>query len=452
MILGKKSVLSLVIIFILGTVAILLVNKQYHPFKGYTLFNPLHSRITYLINNQGDVVHTWTSRNLPGLSVYLLENGNLLRAARQPIPGKPAFVAGGAGGRIEELDWDGNLVWQFVYSSAQYRQHHDIEKLPNGNILMIAWERKSKAEAVAAGRDPEQIKKDELWPDHIIEIQPTGSSGGKIIWQWHLWDHIVQEYDPRMKNYGSVKNHPELVDINYIGTMAPGAGGADWIHTNAIDYNQRLDQILISVHGFNEIWIIDHSTTTEEAARHTGGKYGKGGDLLYRWGNPRAYAAGGIEDQQLFGQHDAKWIENGAPGQGHILIYNNGLNREGEGKGYSTVVEIKPPLDGGGNYFQVPGEEFGPNHTIWTYGLKGTEKFYSAYISGAQRLPNGNTLICNGSKGNFFEVTPRGKKVWSYMNRFTQENPKSDELLEYKVFRAERYGVDFPGLKNLKDS
>ena len=86
------------------------------------------------------------------------------------------------------------------------------------------------------------------------------------------------------------------------------------MHTNAVAYNAELDQIMLSIHAFSEVWIIDHGTTTEEAASHSGGKRGKGGDLLYRWGNPRAYRTGTNVDQRLFAQHNAHWIPEGLPG------------------------------------------------------------------------------------------------------------------------------------------
>lgn len=441
--------------FCLGVIAALLVAAFYlwggwgaKPFAGYTLFSPLNSRTTYLINNEGAVVHQWASRHLPGISVYLLDNGHLLRATKSAPQGNRYFAAGGAGGGVEELDWNGRVRWEYRYATERHRQHHDIERLPNGNILMIAWERKSAAAAVAAGRDPELLKEGELWPDHVIEVKPT-SSGGEIVWQWHLWDHLIQDRDPAKKNYGTVGAHPERVDINFVGTMTGNPGVADWTHMNAVDYNAELDQIMLSVHGFNEIWVIDHSTTAAEAAGHRGGRYGKGGDILYRWGNPRAYRAGGPEDQQLFGQHDAKWIAKGLPGQDHILVFNNGLNRSGKGKGYSSVVEIKPPVDKRGGYSVGKERRYGPARPVWTYRAGISGGFYSAYISGAQRMPNGNTLICNGYNGRFFEVTPRGKTVWSYINPFgTAAENASTVIRKNGVFRAERYAADHPAIRD----
>lgn len=449
--------LGLAVLLLLGSAIYLGSRNMPRPYAGYTLFAPLNSKITYLINNGGQVVHRWNSRYLPGISVYLLDNGHLLRTAKMEGAGK-AFNAGGAGGGVQELDWDSRVHWEFSYSNEQHRSHHDVKRLPNGNLLMIAWEYKSAAAAVAAGRDPGLLKDGKLWPDHLIEVQPT-AAGGKIVWQWHLWDHLIQDYDPAASNYGAVAEHPELVDLNYVGTMTLAPGGADWTHINAVDYNPKLDQIMLSVHGFNEIWVIDHSTTSAEAAGHRGGRYGKGGDLLYRWGNPRTYRAGRIVDQQLFGQHDAKWIPDGRPGQGHIMLFNNGLNRNGKGTGYSTVVEIQPPLAKNGTYRLAKGHRYGPAKPLWTYRGNPRNAFYSAYISGAQRLPNGNTLICNGYNGRFFEVTRGGRIIWSYVNPFGALEANAggaataSVIKRNGVFRAERYASDHPGIRdNLKKS
>src|SRR5678815_4211721 len=144
----------------------------------------------------------------------------------------------------------------------------------------------------------------------------------------------------------------------------------------------------------DEMYVIDHSTTTAEAAGHTGGNSGRGGDLLYRWGNPVAYGAGTEADQQLFGQHDAQWIPAGSPGAGNILIFNNGLDRPA-GQ-FSTIEEITPPVDAQGNYALTPGSAYGPALPSWNYTAAIPTSFSSDHISGTQRLPNGNTLICDG--------------------------------------------------------
>ena len=408
-------------------------------FDGYTLFNQLSSDTTYLIDNAGKLVHSWQSSFPPGLSAYLLDSGHLLRAAWF-APGGSPFNAGGAGGRVEEFAWDGTQVWDYDYSTADHRQHHDIERLPSGNVLLIAWELKSAAEAIAEGRNPSTLLSGELWPDHVVEVQPIGPSGGNIVWEWHAWDHLIQDFDPTKSNFGLVSDHPELIDINF-----PGGGQADWLHVNAVDYNPAFDQIILSVPRFSEIWVIDHSTTTAEAASHSGGNSGKGGDLLYRWGNPRAYDRGVPADQRLFGQHDAQWIEPGLIGAGNILVFNNGTGRP-EGN-YSTVDEFAPPVDGSGNYSLEPGLAYGPDELVWTYIAEPPGDLYASFISGAQRLPNDDTLICYGPAGNFFETTQDGTIVWDYVSPVTSNGTltQGDPALNNPVFRAYRYGPDHPG-------
>ena len=147
-----------------------------------------------------------------------------------------------------------------------------------------------------------------LLPDAVVEIEPIRPKGGRIVWQWHVWDHLVQNYDPTKANYGVPSNHVELINANC------GALQQFWNHFNGIDYNPQLDQILISSRNQCEIWVIEHGTNTAQTAGHTGGRYGKGGDLLYRWGNPAAYRLGAAADRQLVEQHDAEWIPDGLPG------------------------------------------------------------------------------------------------------------------------------------------
>lgn len=409
---------------------------------GYTLFAPNFSTTTYLIDMEGQLVHTWQSEHWPGQSAYLLENGNLLRTAHLSDVGK-----GPSGGGIQEIAWDGTVVWDFQYMSDTYLPHHDIEPLPNGNVLILAWEFKTREQAIAAGRDPALLDEGTLWPEFVVEVQHTGPTSGQVVWEWHLWDHLIQDRDPGQANYGNVAEHPELVDVNF------AAGGkADWIHANAIDYNPELDQILITCHNLHEIWVVDHSTTTQEAAGHAGGRSGMGGDLLYRWGNPRAYGRGTADDQRLFAPHDAQWIESGLPEEGHILVFNNGNGRP-DGA-YSSVDEIVPPANASGGYDCVAGSAYGPEGPTWTYTAAVPTDFYADKISGAQRLANGNSLICSGPQGTFFEVTPEGETVWRYVSPVTNDGPqpqgsaipRGTNVRTNAVFRAYRYAPDYAGL------
>lgn len=430
-------------------------------FQGYTLLAPMMSKMTYLLDLEGKVVRKWQSDGTPALSAYLLENGNLLRPCTLPERG---FAGPGAGGRIQEFTWDGDLVWDYRHTSDNQIPHHDICRLPNGNVLMIAWDRKTAKDALAAGRRPETVGDSHLNADCVLEIQPTGKTTGKVVWEWHAWDHLIQEFDPSKANYGNVGEHPELIDLNfgegvlaamipkkeeleklkaigYVGSTTPAPGrriNPDWTHINSIAYNAKLDQILLSVHEFSEIWVIDHSTTTAQAASHKGGKYGKGGDLLYRWGNPRAYRAGGVKDQKLFSQHNADWIPKGSPGEGNILVFNNGLRRPGGA--HSTVDEIVPPVDAAGVYALKPGTAYGPEKAVWTYAAPKRTDFYSTFISGAQRLPNGNTLICSGINGTLFEVTADKEMVWKYVNP-----SKPDAVMPMPMGGPPQLGQILPG-------
>src|SRR5207253_1282452 len=139
----------------------------------------------------------------------------------------------------------------------------------------------------------------------------------------------------------------------------------DWTHLNAIAYNPLLDQIVVSSYTFSEFWIIDHSTTTAQAASHNGGKAGMGGDILYRWGNPEAARAGKGSDQTLFCPHNAQWIAPGLNGEGHILIFNNGPNRN-DGQRYSEVDEFEIPLDKDGHYPRQPDGKTTPPKLAWS--------------------------------------------------------------------------------------
>jgi Arylsulfotransferase (ASST) len=421
--------------------------KQYSEgsYDGYTLIAPLGSTSTWLIDNRGRIVHQWESQRTPGNVVYLTEDGTLLRTESIGEVENSIFTAGGAGGVVSLYDWDSNLIWEYEVSSDIELSHHDVQLLPNGNVLMIVWDLKTEAEAVAAGRDPSTIAQGTVWSEKIIEVHPTGSQSGEIVWQWSVWDHLVQDFDETKENYNDVASHRELLNLNYTSGPNPNS---DWLHINAVHYNQEFDLIILSCHNTSELYVIDHSTTQEEASSHTGGHYGKGGDILYRWGNPEVYGAEGV--RQLYVQHDIQWINPGLPGEGNVLVFNNGTRRDGGN--YSTVDELILPWDNQGVFSNENNEMWGPETFTWSYAAPVPEDFYSGAISGAQRLPNGNTLICSGTQGNIFEVTIDGTMVWNYINPVTRtiivtqgdqipSGPNGDT--SNSIFRAYRYPLDY---------
>ena len=454
---SMKKILFLVTMIVVGLVPVsgqsrtigLFVNDTAKVFKGYTLFAPKQNTMTYLINNDGRIAHQWKAcKYPPGQSVYLLENGHLLRTCM--IPGNLG-TGGGEGGRVEEYDWNDSLVWSLDYSSSTSMQHHDIKRLPNGNIIMLVVEKKTLAQIIDAGFDtskmqqPDFRQKQMMVPDCAIEVQPTYPSGGIVVWEWHVWDHLIQSFSAMKSNYGVPSAHPELIDAAGDHKNLP----LFWNHMNSIDYNPAFDQIALSVRGNSEVWIIDHSTTKTESAGHTGGKRGKGGDLLYRWGNPMTYGAGTASDEKYFQQHDVEWIKSGCPGAGDLLCFNNGI-----GRNYSTIDQITPPVDSSGNYALVSGKAFAPQVFSWTYSATPPTSMFAEDISGAQRLANGNTIITYGTRGTFLEVTSSGALAWKYINPvglagiLTQGDtlpPDPTHPGEYltSVFRVYKYPVDY---------
>lgn len=443
---------------------------------GYVLFQPTNSASFYLMNRKGEVVHEWKGNyGSVASSAYMTDDGSIFKNAVDPD--FPVFAGGGEAGRIEKITWDNEIVWDFEYANEEHHAHHDLTVMPNGNILAIAWEAKTPEEAFAAGRKKELTPKAGIWPDKIVEIQPTDRTHGKIVWEWHFWDHLVQGLDAKKANFGKPSDHPELLDIN-IGeklpdpisndsmkilikqervwrNQTPENWGSDVYHINAIKYNADLDQIAISSPHLDEIFIIDHSTTTREAASHKGGRWGKGGDFLFRWGNPANYGRGDSSTKKLYGQHDIRWIEKGKPGAGHLTVYNNHIpNRNG--MNYSAIHEIVPPTDGKGNYIIQKGKAFGPEKPVWTYMAHDTVSFWSGFISGAHRMENGNTFINEGAKGRLFEVTNEGKIVWEFLNHFrgdlrkTNGDPFIPVPMTYSQFRATFIPASHPGLANKK--
>jgi len=388
-------------------------------YDGYTLFAPNSCKNTYLIDMEGNLVHKWRSKFYPGLYAELLPNGNLLRGARPPY--KYCGIDGVCG-RVEEIDWDGNVVWSFKDMATKNEvTHHAFERLPNGNTLILGWERISNEDIIAKGRDPKTIPTKsvkskrvyhrDFWLDFLWEVNPAG----KIVWEWHTFDHIG--------------TGPDQLDINYILPMPVGEIYAtyDWSHFNSVRYIPETDQILMNSRNLSEFYLVNHKT----------------GKIEYRWGNPSAYGAGKAPsffdagDQKMFGSHDATWV-----GNGRVMIFDNGSENPEGTRSRVLIVDTKT------------------NEEVWRYESWDQSSFFSHRQGSAQMLPNGNVLVTSSNVGHVFEITEKGKIAWDFVNPMIKDTPictlhDDDRKVQVQhhdfyfnmIHRAFRYDKDYPGLK-----
>jgi hypothetical protein len=364
---------------------------------GYFLTSAKNSTSATLYDTTWAVYHTWTGLTAAtGYSSYLMPGGFLWRSAKQTT-GLPSGLPGGPiCGRITKHAYDGTLLWNYLIAGTDFVSHHDIRPMPNGNVLAIVYERKTAAEVIAAGCT---TYSSQMWPDKIIEIEQTGPTTGNIVWEWRSWDHLMQNTDPTKANYvTSLVDNPQLLNINY-------QAQSDWQHMNGVDYNPILDQISFSSHNQDEWYIIDHSTTTVEAASHTGGFSGKGGDILYRWGNPAAYGATGATILNV--THDAHWADEFSTVPGRLCGYNN----KGVSNSQSSADQIITPINGY-NYTIVAGSAYSPASYTSRKTLSG---MYSSNEGGTQQLPNGNEIVCSPvPSGTVREFNAAGQLIYSH--------------------------------------
>ncbi len=354
-------------------------------FDGYILVNDAASNRVYLMDKGANIIFEWDLKGKRlGNDAYLLSDGRLLAMLETE---NPFIEFGGFGGLIALINKESEVEWSFEYSNEDHIAHHDAVMMPNGNILFLSWEKKSLDEANAAG----YALNTEVIYDAILEINPNTN---QIVWQWHMWDHIIQDFDNSKNNFATIAENPRSIDVNYV--VEPDAEG-DISHANGIDYDEENDLIYLSVNFYNEIWVIDHSTTTEEAASSSGGNFGFGGDLVYRFGNPDAY-------DNPFGEirFDRNHHPNLLKGEnkGNILVFANGLSKQ-----QSTAYELELPS----TLSLRPNED---NEPITAWSFTQSNLFFGK-VSGVALLPNGNRLITEGDFG-FWEVTEAGEVVWRY--------------------------------------
>ncbi len=428
-----------------GTIAY----DERRSFGGYTLFSPIAARASYLIDMHGVVVHSW---ELPeGMSifkqVYLLDNGRLLRAIK---PTERGLDKQGPGGTLQEVDWSGNVVWEYQSPDQFTRLREDYVRLPNGNTIFMAFGEVSREEALALGATPERIGDGigTLWPNKIVEI----NRAGETVWEWRFWDHYSSAA------HGD-QSEPGRVDLNLIEAPIPSIN-RDMSHSSTIDYDPINDHILISARITSEIYIIDHGTANyDDPERGTLAARGPAGAILKRYGNPGNYLAGmpqhGMDpgDRQFFAQHGPGWIPSGLPGSGHLLVHNNGVGRSGSPPVSRASVAIhmlrRFLLSNTDDYATIDEIDPKTGEVVWRWRADAPQAISGFMMGGAQRLPNGNTHITSGQHGHLFEVMPTGEVVWEYLSSASSLGVQERQLPYpfHHIQNSHRLAPDHPALR-----
>lgn len=371
-------------------------------FNGYTLWSPItalkpgqadrHFQTpgeVNLIDMSGNVVHRWKTA-FPTFYGYLTENGTLLcglctTETDGSRPGLPPYHMGGTQGYLHEYDWDGNLVFEH----KDLTMHHDFKKLPGGNYMYLGWEKvpADMRKKVRGGIVGTEFSDGSMWADTINEIDPQGN----LLWQWRAIEHMD-------------------FDIDIIG---PIHTREEWSHQNTLWVTEEGDIMSSSRHidmGF-------------KISRDTGA-------IVWRWGNAAFLnrETGQLElrrnDSTMGGQHDVHVIPKGLPGAGNMLCYDNGMYTF-----MSRAVEV----------------DMKTREVVWSsvadenaFGYVSGRVPFSTFISGARRLPNGNTIMCEGQNGRVYEVTYDKEVVWEYYRP-----SKDNGATPWAIFRAFRYSPDF---------
>ena len=446
-------------------------------FNGYTMLSPRLGDYTFLIDMEGNVVHTWPKASTP----QLLENGHVLGRARNNDR-----VSG-----FKEFDWDGKVAWEYYDTRKSHSPHHDHERIFNKKLnayttIYISNKSLSHDEVITAGADPSRSRNYEgAQMDTIVEVDMDGN----IVWEWWAFNHLVQDIDPSKENYVGAGNkisyYPGRLDINWGKTVR-----RDWLHFNSLDHNEKRDQIVVNtVDG--EFYVIDHGNTfiPGDPDRSIALAAGPRGDFMYRFGDPARHGQGekpsypadwnqgSLGDKQIGSSHSSQWVDDGCPGAGNFLVFDNGRYVFGDYR-RSSVVEINPYLDlnkkNTGHYVNPPDAGYFQtnsvyntdnrssrkysNQVVWWFSAREAGNFYAGNGGGCQRLPNGNTIIMSGY-GHTFEVTPGDSQkepevVWEYINPLTIEGPLKYITKDYindemalSSFNAFRFGPGHPAFK-----
>jgi len=407
----------------------------YEPTKcwnGYTIFQPGDSG-AMLIDMNGNVVNQW--RDLKGLpsSNKILPGGYVMGTTKQ----RNRKYGSQDNVDLVQVDWDGDIVWQFNKyelvsdphraKTWMLRQHHDYQREGNPVGYYVPGmeplvDRGNTLIACHKNLKNPNISDKLLLDDTIIEV----TWDGNIVWEWICSEHFEEMgFSEEAKNV--LARNP--------GTVPSGGGMGDWMHLNSVstlgpnkwfdsgDERFNPDNIIWSGRETNILAITDKKT----------------GKIVWQVGPDYTATPALRELGQIIGPHHAHMISKGLPGEGNILVFDNGgragygapnpgspTGRQNALRDHSRVIEFYPVT----------------LEVVWQYPARGPRLgmpmpgniFYSPFMSSAQRLPNGNTLITEGNDGRIFEVTAELETVWEYVSPFY--NKKMKQSMVYRAYRV----------------
>jgi hypothetical protein len=384
----------------------------------------------FLIDMNGNIVNRW--KGLEGFPNKMLPGGYIMgsTAMRDPRYGFQDMVD------LVQADWDGNVVWKFnryeLISDPggepvwMARQHHDYQREGNpvgyyvpgmealvdrGNTLILSHK----------NRENPGVGRGLLLDDTIIEVDWDGN----LLWQWNCTEHI-DEMGFSEEARRTMSNNPNVTGEAKVG---------DWMHMNSISLlgpNPLFERGDARFHPENIIWSGRQTNIIAIIDKRTG-------KIAWRLG-PEYSGTPALEQLGwIIGQHHSHLVPRGLPGEGNILVFDNG-GAAGYGapnpgsptgvsnafRDYSRVVEFDPLT------LKVVWQY--PPHNPHGAGFMNYLKLYSRFISSAQRLPNGNTLIAEGGCGRFLEVTSSHEIAWEYISPYYSRKMQANHV--YRAYRV----------------
>ncbi len=387
---------------------------KYNPAKAWNSYVILAgSNTAKLIDRNGNLVKEWNQFGGEGMPNKVYPGGHLLTTLY------PSLSSGAQDNNtVALLDFDGNIVRQYngwlkvdkgergqpanpdgTYSVS--RQHHDfqLEGSPTGYYAPGVKPKLDGKMLVLAHDNVSNPKiNSEVLLDDVIYIV---DKKGEVIWTWYANEHFDQ-----FGFSGPAKN---AIRAN---TKRGGEhSGVDWLHINCASWlgpnkwydkgDKRFhpDNIICDSRNSSHLFIIDHKT----------------GDIVWQVTPP--FVGQDSDLGPITGVHGTHMIPKGLPGAGNILIFDNGgpleddLYKDSQGHAWSRIIEFDPITRKIVWEYSAPAEKVSGSQFGYRF-------FFSPFISIAQRLPNGNTMITEGACSRIFEVTTDGEIVWEYRNPY----------------------------------